>query len=178
MLIGLVGKKQAGKDTFGQYLIQQYGFQKRAFADPIKECCQLLFHLREEQLHDAILKETIDTRWNQTPRQIMQMVGTDLFRNHYDPDFWIKSFEQWYHNSSSSSTHVVCTDVRFPNEAECIRSLGGVLVQIIRPTILSTDLHESEQCIIQADYRIMNDSTLENFHDKIQSWCETYLYYG
>lgn len=180
MLIGLIGKKQVGKDTFGQIVTEHYGFQKRAFADPIKECCQLLFQLREEQLHDPVLKETIVPQWNETPRQMMQRIGTDLFRNHYDPQFWIKVFQSWYEEQRRQSMHtsIVCTDIRFQNEAECIRSLGGILIRIQRPLNTQDDLHESEQLCISTelmDYEIINDSTLESFQNKIHELLPTIL---
>jgi len=170
MLIGLIGKKQSGKDTFGNLLIERHRFKKRAFADPIKECCKLLFHMTENQLNDPILKETIDIRWNKSPRQIMQIIGTDLFRNHYDIHFWTKSFEQWY--QSRKRENIVCTDVRYQNEADCIHRLGGILIYIHRSSYLQEDPHESERLnITNYDYILINDSTLENYQQKIVQLC-------
>jgi len=173
MLIGVIGKKNSGKDTLGDFLHHQYGFIKRAFADPIKECCQLLFQFSDDQLHDPLLKETIDPRWNQTPRQIMQRVGTDLFRNHFQQDFWLTLFEQWYANNPQKN--VVCTDVRFENEALLIKRLGGILILVERnhPPETSIDLHESEHMTFQTvepDYIIQNHgSSFTEYYERIQS---------
>ena len=45
MLIGICGKAGAGKDTVGDFLIQNYGFNKIALADPIKRLVKDIFVL-------------------------------------------------------------------------------------------------------------------------------------
>jgi hypothetical protein len=174
MLIGLIGKKSSGKDTFGNILINQYNFQKRAFADPLKDCCQLLFNLSKEDLNDPILKEKTNSFWNKSPRQILQIVGTDLFRNHFDKNFWLKLFEQWYLNNQKFN--IVCTDVRYQNEAELIKKLGGIIIKIERPLLQNNDNHDSEKLDINFnDYLIYNDSTLEDYEIKIIDLCNLIL---
>lgn len=173
MLIGLIGKKSSGKDTFGNILIEYYGFTKRAFADPLKDCCQLLFHLTDEQLNDEKLKETIDTKWQMTPRQIMQKVGTDLFRNNFDSDFWLKLFENWY--DQHKDINIVCTDIRFQNEANLIQKLGGIIIKINRSTTIN-DSHESEKLDIKTyDFEINNNSSLHVYKNKIIKLCNEIL---
>lgn len=167
MLIGLIGKKSSGKDTFGNILINQYGFKKRAFADPLKDCCELLFNLSKEQLNDEHLKETIDVNWQMTPREIMQKVGTDLFRNHFNKDFWLLLFKQWY--LKNSNQNIICTDVRFQNEADLIKNLGGIIIKIDRHNN-TIDSHESESLNIDFyDYIIYNHDSLENYISNINS---------
>lgn len=171
MLIGLIGKKYSGKDTFGNFLIQYYQFHKKAFADPLKECCKTLFHLSDEQLNDCELKETIISEWNLSPRQIMQKVGTDLFRNHFHEEFWLKLFEIWY--KEHSHLNIVCTDVRFENEAELIKKLGGILIKIDRPIqFMDYDNHESEQLLFNLyDFTIINDSSIDEYENRILELC-------
>jgi len=183
MIIGLIGKKQSGKDTFAQILIDHYGFRKRAFADPLKEACALLFQLHPDQLHDPVQKETVDPRWGKTPREIMQIVGTDLFRNHYDQHFWLKLFTYWCH-AQDSNVNIICTDIRFANEAQLIRSMkggGGILIKITRPTVQYEDQHESEKIegiMDTADFEIINDSTLTAYQQKIQDLCSLLFGHG
>lgn len=173
MLIGLIGKKSSGKDTFSDFLVCHYGFQKRAFADPLKKCCQLLFGLTDQQIHDPMMKETMDERWEMTPRKIMQVVGTDLFRHHFDVNFWLKLFENWYNDHKEND--IVCSDVRFENEAKLIKKLGGVLIRIHRPYV-GNDSHESETIDISFhDFEIMNDSTLDDYQKNIDELSRTIL---
>ena len=59
MIIGFLGEKRSGKDTCGNYIIENYGFERYAFADPIKRACQHLFGFTDEQCWGD-LKEEID----------------------------------------------------------------------------------------------------------------------
>ena len=168
MIIGLIGNKYAGKDTAGDYLVSEHEFVKISFATPIKVVCKYLFSLTEEQLHDPLEKEKIEPYWNMTPRQMFQKVGTDLFRNHFDPDFWIKQLES-KHLVSNDGSNIVCCDVRYPNEANLIKKYKGILIKIERNTGKS-DAHESEKNIdtIHHDYLIENNSTIETLHENLE----------
>src|SRR5690606_32695903 len=41
-LVGLIGKKRAGKDTVADVLVREYGYARVAFADPLKEAALAL----------------------------------------------------------------------------------------------------------------------------------------
>ena len=77
-LIGVIGLKNSGKDTVGDYLVSQFGFTKYAFAHPVKQVCKTIFSLSDEQLEDRTLKEKKDPRWGISPREMFQRVGTDF----------------------------------------------------------------------------------------------------
>lgn len=172
VLIGLIGLKQSGKDTFADYLVANHHFRKLAFAEPVKKLCQTMFLLSEEQLNDPVLKEKVDPRWGLSPRQMMQKVGTDMVRQMWDDDFWVKHMDMRLRKIVDK---VVVSDVRFPNEAQWIRDKGGLLVRIDDGREQSSDAHSSEtsQSTIQEDVRIFNEKNgLEDFHDKIEKWFE------
>ena len=166
MIIGLIGNKRVGKDTFADYLVEKYNFRKIAFADPIKNGVKILFDLSDEQLNGN-LKEVIDKRWNRTPRQILQEIGTDYCRKNYGEDIWIKRMK--YELSKSKDTNIVISDIRFPNEAEAVREMGGYLIKIIRNNIEISDKHISEQLIetISFNNSIKNDGTFQEYKNKI-----------
>ena len=63
MIIGLCGKKRVGKDTFADYLVDNYNFDKYAFANPLKEACRIMFCFNDEQLYGD-QKEDFDSNWN------------------------------------------------------------------------------------------------------------------
>jgi len=168
VLIGLIGLKQSGKDTFADYLVANHHFRKLAFAEPVKKLCQTMFLLTEEQLNDPELKEKVDGRWGLSPRQMMQKVGTDMVRQMWDDDFWVKNMDM---RLSQIADNVVISDVRFPNEAEWVRGKGGLLVRIDDGREQSSDAHASEtsQSVIKEDVCIFNEKNgLEDFHDKIE----------
>lgn len=167
MIIGLVGKKQVGKDTVAQYLVNYYDFIQHAYAAPLKKACQVLFLLESEQLHVNRLKEQTDPRWGKTPREMMQLVGTDLFRQHVDQDFWVKHMEHWLNEHTDKNKNIVISDVRFQNEADLIRKKGGVLWLIERDTVFH-DNHQSEtQHIHHIDTTIVNNTSLDDLYTQI-----------
>ena len=172
LLIGLIGLKQSGKDTFADYLVHHHHFHKFAFAEPVKKICQIMFQLTEAQLHESYLKEQVDQRWGLSPRQMMQKVGTDLVRQLWDDDFWVKHLDMRLGDLDHG--HVIVSDVRFPNEAQWIQNKGGVLIRICDGRE-SLDSHSSEtsQTSIQENFVIFNEKNgLESFHEKIEEWIQ------
>ena len=57
-LIGLLGRKQSGKDTLGNYLVDKYNYKRYAFADPIKDILKIMFDLSDKQLN--VLRKIAD----------------------------------------------------------------------------------------------------------------------
>lgn len=58
---------------------------------------------------------------------------------------------------------VIVTDVRYPNEAERINALGGVVIEVVRPC-LSSDGHASEMPLPRplVKYTIQNSGSLDD----------------
>ena len=130
MIVGLAGKARSGKDTVGSHLINDHGFHHTYFAKSLKEACRSIFHLTHAELWGEDKGRRNDF-WDATPRHLLQQVGTEVMRTHFDPEIWVKSVEceirQW-------PTHNwVITDVRFPNEAEAVKRWGGRVYRIVRP---------------------------------------------
>jgi hypothetical protein len=175
MLFGLVGKKGVGKDTVADYLVSKHGFQKHAFALPIKQACSLLFQLSLDEFENDH-KEMVNTRHNLTPRQMMQLVGTDMFRNMVDDDFWIQHFLTFY-NNHHDTVNLVVSDVRFQNEVDIIKQLGGKIVRITRSDIrpgrhTTFDGHVSEQgvdLLTGIDVEVKNTDTLASLWNQIDT---------
>lgn len=186
-LISVCAKKRAGKDTIADFLIKNHGFQRYAFADPIKKGAMEMFGFTAEQMWGSTEeKETIDPRWNISPRRMLQLMGTDLFQfdihNHLKDeefnvgrDVWVKRFVYWFEDEKKKAIienkdfKVVISDVRFPHEAKYIRELGGEVWKVIRPSIISNDTHSSEMEMeeIFPDVTLMNDGTIEDLYSKI-----------
>lgn len=184
MIIAVIGKKRSGKDTFANYLVNNYGFKKYGFGDPVKEICKLMFGFSQEQI-DTDLKEEKDTRWNITPRETFQIIGTEFGRNFinqklpnlncYNEQFWIRKFELWYKEQIKLNPNIkiVINDVRFLNEVECLKKLNAVFIKINRHTGL-IDNHISENNLNNIDIHnvnitIDNNQSIEDFYNKIQT---------
>ena len=68
------------------------------------------------------LKE-VPSAWlnGKTPRQFMQLLGTEFGRKLIGDDFWVSLWS----NEAQYERRVVVDDCRFPNEAMAVRRLGG-----------------------------------------------------
>lgn len=167
-LIGLTGRKGSGKDTAAYVLTQdpRLGFHKAAFADALRDIVRIAFGLSDLELHDRVLKEKPLDRWPyQSPRHLLQFVGTDLFRENW-PDVWIHALR--HRILSRPHQNYVITDVRFPNEADMIRSMGGSVIRIVRPSLFtSPDEHISETLSdsISVDATITNSGSVDELQD-------------
>lgn len=177
-IIGVTGRKGNGKDTIGKILFDKYGYIRVAFADSLKEACRSIFHFTDNQLYGTE-KETIDEYWKVRPRHVLQFVGTELFREQIssvipwvEKDIWIKSVEKKILSirELNSHAHIVVTDVRFQNEVDAIRKLGGIVIRVSRPSLQNKlDTHSSELEIdkLDVDMDILNDSTVDELQTKI-----------
>lgn len=170
MIVGLGYQARSGKDTVADYLCKTYGFHKTAFAESLKEGVRAIFGLTEEQLYGD-QKETLDPFWEDTPRNILQKVGTECMRRGYREDIWVKCVEG---KVRTSLYNWVVSDVRFPNEADAIRSWGGHLIQVMRPEdsrpSIATKFHASETSMVgyqKWQYELYNDGTLADLEKNV-----------
>lgn len=103
-------------------------------------------------------------RIDTTPRIILQKLGTEVFRNCYKESVWVDFLED--------VEKAIITDVRFPNEAEKVKELGGILVRIENETQQNQEAmnHPSEAHIgqIDCDFTIFNDGkSLDNLKTEV-----------
>lgn len=166
IIVGLVAQKQHGKDTYAEGL-SVAGFERVAFADPLKAAAKLIWRLSDEQLHGAE-KETPDERWDGlTARHFLQVLGTEAGR-HAHPETWIRSALLTI-DSLPAGVPVVVTDVRFPNEFEALKTRGATMVGITRAGMPTGDTHASESQIpdlVQAcDILVRNDGARQSLVD-------------
>lgn len=171
-IIGLIGKKRSGKDTFAHALP---GYTRVAFADPLRQAALALDPFvgrpalpgRLAPQADVRLSDVVDAiGWEAAKdyvpevRRILQRFGTESIRA-IDPEFWIRAGVQ---TIQATDGPVVVTDVRYPNEADAIAALGGSLIRITRPGFTSEgDPHPSESALdgYRVNFTIANDGTVE-----------------
>ena len=107
----------------------------------------------------------------QTPRSLLQKIGTDLFRNQLHPNTWVNATFADYQNDNW-----IITDVRFPNELEAIKKRNGITIRINRGLVERTGKmiqepeHISETALDNAkfDYVIENDCTIDDLIEKVR----------
>ena len=171
MIIGILGNKNHGKDTISDYISNKYDFKKEAFAGPLKDICKILFGFNNNQLYGDS-KDKVDKHWGFTPRDILQFVGTELFRNKMDEmipgigtNFWLKCMRR-----KCLQQNIVISDVRFQNEVDFIHELNGIIIKVQRDEIKTNDNHISEQeveHISNYDFLIKNNSDKSILYSKV-----------
>lgn len=181
-LVGLIGKKRVGKDTFANVLVAEFSFARVAFADPLKEMAMTIDPIIAERSHDGLWTparlnpavwvdgwEHVKDEYLEA-RRFLQRLGDGV--RQFDPEFWVRagmeSADAWRcgfgDDGGTGTVHarpVVITDVRYPNEANAIRDAGGILVRIVRPGVDDGDTHASETAL--DDYDV--DAIIENDGD-------------
>lgn len=171
LLIGICGKAGSGKDTAGNYLVENYEFSKIALADPLKRLVKDVFALDDHTVYDRTAREQPLKQWNDwSVRKLLQFIGTELFRNNIDDEIWVKSL--WYKIKDSKKNFVV-TDVRFPNELKFFENNGGknfISIKVVRPGFegnVGLSNHASEAYDLTTQYAISNESDFAFLYKQI-----------
>jgi hypothetical protein len=186
IVIGMIGKAGSGKDTVADYVTSKYGFNKLAFADPLKKAVQIIFDIDDEHMFDRALREETLENWAPwSTRKLLQFVGTDLMRDQIDKNIWVKNAVSRVKRLSRA----IISDVRFPNEVDDVKAmLEGhaqmVFIRVTRPDHEDAQGgikdHASESHIddLDADIDILNDGTLEDLYMKVDGLMEAILEKG
>lgn len=208
MLIGLVGFIGSGKDTVAKMFVEK-GCQQDSFASPLKDVCSAIFGwdrtlLTGDTIESRDFRETPDMYWtkklgiaNFTPRLALQLMGTEVMRNHFNEDIWLSSLEYRIMKRHASAPCTVISDARFINELDLIKRMGGKIIwvqrgelpdwfetastsatNVVSRRIMETtykDVHESEWnwAGYPVDYTINNNGSLEDLQnqvDNIRDW--------
>ena len=162
-IIGLTGPAGSGKDTVADLLVTHAGFYKMAFADTLKAEVSEAFGVeplylthRDTKEHpmsclalakcaDQAFVDRMDGHHQfygnpllhaaaRSPREIMQWWGTD-YRRKLKSDYWLSKASSHLHSllANGITSRVVITDLRFDNEADMVKSYGGIIWQVSRP---------------------------------------------
>lgn len=183
-LIAFTGKIGAGKSTCAEFL-EKCGYNRLAFAAPLKELISELFSIPLEHLNNQAKKEEIIKELNVTPRQLLQVIGTDCFRNCLhaklpelqlqDNSIWIEIAKRKIEKYKRSNSNIVIEDARFENELQFIYSYGGIVINVIRPDVekinnISAAAHESETSLNNnhTDITLVNNGNIEELYAKLQ----------
>lgn len=191
-IIGITGKAGSGKDTVARFILENPAFSHfkvRSFAGPLKEvvCALTGCSMKDLENPDFKKKEVpgfppiYEMEYKKTfkksdlfipnikerpctYRDLLQYIGTDMFKDKFGADFWI--------NRLKIDSDTIITDVRFPEEADFVESNGGTLISISRPGDRGIVKHVSEDLKLVGDYHIDNTGTLEDLKERVQNILE------
>jgi len=170
-IIGITGRARTGKDTLAKILMERYGYERLAFADPIREFVAHLVGALPKDLMDSKAKEKpLLHLGGKTPREMMQTLGTEWGRNTVHPNVWVECLADEIGFLNWEEDNVVIPDVRFDNEAKMLRSLGGKIIHITRDAAAPVNPHVSEAGISPEliDLEIANNGSLDDLERHAQ----------
>jgi len=132
MIIGICGLIGSGKGTVADILVDQ-GFKKVSFADKLKDGVSTIFGWDRAMLEGDTdesrqWREQRDDFWSNetkmevTPRLVLQLFGTDCMRNGFNDGVWVSLLKKTILDNPGN---YVVPDVRFANEQQMIRDIGG-----------------------------------------------------
>ena len=158
-LVGFVGLKRSGKDTAAQALVDR-GWTRMAFADPLKEMSMKLRGVWVQvpagveldavipsvgggllgrgggfaQYHYVVDALGMEKAKDLVPdvRTLLQTLGTDCVRGTFGSTAWVELAEQNIHEALTRGESVAVTDVRFDEELDLVRRLGGITIGVWR----------------------------------------------
>lgn len=195
-LIGISGKIGSGKDTVGN-IIQSYteGFEIKKFATKLKILVADLLNCSLDDLEnqDFKNKQLGPEYWywemqtgskiayltnedfykidlpvkliKPTVRTLMQRMATEAIRNNVHPDIWVNALFADYTQNSKW----IITDLRFLNEMNRIKALGGITIRVNRK--LDTLLYHSSETELDNedfDYYIDNNDSIDQLKEQVR----------
>jgi hypothetical protein len=171
LIIGLAGYARSGKDTVAGILVQ-HGFRRTAFADPLRSILFDLDPLIDFLGHKASLSNAVQLYgWEQCKespevRRMFQALG-DTCRKNLGADVLVLSVVTRIKDNLAQDW--VVSDVRLPQEADALRSLGGVVWRIARPGVGPVNGHRTEAAVdsIHPDAVIDNDDDIPALTAKV-----------
>jgi hypothetical protein len=168
-IIAISGKIGSGKDEFAKILaeLSNIPIERHAFADKVRDVTELIVGQKMslvfkpgEPFYNPVFNYTQDEKniflpmWNKTIGECLQLIGTDVFRNNFDKNTWIKSlFSTTGKNCLENNRLLVIPDCRFPNEADSVVEQGGIVIRMegdpksIRANSTRNLNHESETAL-------------------------------
>lgn len=155
-IIAFAGRKQSGKTTSSEFVQSTINEHKLGsckiynFADSLKQdICMNILGLSYDQCYgsDEAKNSLTDIRWENIPgysdfvtqqtdydssgfmtaRQIMQVVGTDIFRR-MKHNVWAQAAINKIKKDGYS--FAILADCRFPNEVDAVKSAGGYVIKL------------------------------------------------
>jgi len=172
-VLGLSGWARSGKDTIADYLVDVEGYTKVSFAQPMKEAMYRLNpRITVNEVQNTALRVGIDVYgWDglkeRSPdiRGLLQRFGTEVGREMFGENFWV----DYALNAIEDGSKVVFSDVRFPNEADAIRQLGGKVYRVERAGVQAANEHISEHALdgYKFDGRIQNNGSIEGLYANV-----------
>ena len=186
IFVGIGHVARVGKDTAAEALCRDLQFQRRSFADPLRDLAY------ETNPLVTSATRTVNTDighgrlqwvlngsggWEQAKnmypevRTFLQNLGSAA-RKTFGEDFWIERLLA----SAKGVDRIVIPDVRHQNEADAIRARGGILIRINRPGRVAAG-HISETALVDFDWdeEFENSTSVADLQANVVSFVKNWM---
>lgn len=169
-IIAFNGPRGAGKTTSANYLCRHHGFKVVSFGSFLRSVAKEFFPFSVSDFSE-VGKERKFKEYDWTPREFLIALGK--MGRFFDEDLWVKKS-----GLDQLQGRIVVDDLRFPNEAKYLLSLGAKIVRINRYSNLNVYGEplddESEKALDnfdKFDYTIheCRNMTLNDLHKELRN---------
>jgi hypothetical protein len=199
-IIAFTGDINSGKSTAAE-ILYTYGFIEQSFAQPLKLMALNVGFTFEQVFGTQEEKLEVNEFWGITGREFLQKFGSEVCREALPkaiPNMKMNGKTLWARIMETKFNRyplVAVSDCRFVDEADLIKSYGGIVIRINRKTTIVDETnivnetnivdettivddvsgHISEQSNkqIKEDYIINNDGTIEDLESAIDNIIES-----
>ena len=150
IIIGFGSKAQIGKDYACEGLKKHFNVKRIAFADNLKNDLKILFKLNNLDF-DSVMAEP---KLKEKVRPLLVAYGQIM--REFNPNIWVS---RALDNIQLTHQVTVITDVRFPNEVEALKAMGGYYIEIESnvPPANETEALYSPLMAGLADFKVKNN---------------------
>lgn len=138
-IIAFCGRAGCGKSTAARTLLQppfqlrKWGRTERvSFAEPIRDALSAIGVSVEALTNPALKEQPLPGFGGKSPRYLMQTLGTEWGRQMVADDIWLQIARSRIQALVDQGVQVVIDDVRFDNEAQLLRDMGALIIEIRR----------------------------------------------
>lgn len=182
-LIGLGGLLRSGKDAFADRLVEKHGWVKMGMSDPLNDALLTLDpyvqlgvdRSGESDRPEMVRYQSVHARMGYVEakklpevRRLLMVLGTEVGRDMIGENTWVDIAARNIQNHLDAGTSVAITGIRFDNELQMIRDLGGESVWVERAGLEApVSTHASENSVTGEDFdvTVLNHYDLDHLHD-------------
>jgi hypothetical protein len=182
-LVGLHGHAQSGKNTSGDILTEEFGYEQISFAEPLKRLALFVNPVVKvapgygitwtlQDIFDDLADEGItgDDAWEEakkigSTRRFLQKLGEGV-REILGENTWV----DYAMAKVEEGGKYAFTDTRFENEAQAILDRMGMVVEIKRPGVGPVNDHVSDQRLPDEmiNLTVLNGGTIDDLRKELR----------
>lgn len=156
-LVAFAGFKTSGKSESAKHLQSNYSYYRTSFAAPLRAMGRAI-GLGERDMQEFKDHPNISRLGGRTPRDFLKAMG-EAGRELW-PWLWAHLLKTDIEPLLDGGICVVVDDARRENEIKALHDLGGVVVWVNRPGVVSDGSDTEQDMRHLCDFEIDNDGTL------------------